>query len=306
MDIFAALLTGATLIPFDLRRSGVQALLQWLSEERITVLHTVATVFRQLGRYLKPGDKFPDLRVIDFGGESVPADIMKTFRSPAIPADCILVNGLGTTELNVACQFFARKQTNIDGTVVPVGRAVRDTLVMLLDPDSWARSGDDVGEIAFQSRYLAAGYWDDPEVERAAFLDAGAGERIYRTGDLGRFREDGSLELVGRKVFRASVNGNIVDTMEVEIALRALDGIDDAVVVTCPSRSTEQELVAFLVGRIPSDSRLEVTRIRRSLTQVLPHYAIPSRLTWIDELPLTDTGKVDRRALTRDAGGSPL
>ena len=155
----------------------------------------------------------------------------------------------------------------------------------------------EVGEIAVTSRYLALGYWRDPERTALLFHDGpleGA-ERTYFTGDLARRDPDGVLWHVGRRDFQVKVRGFRVDVSEVENALRGVTGVEEAVVVGRPDERGEQRLVAYFVPT--SQPALSSRAIRDALTRSVPDYMLPSTFVALGELPLTPHGKIDRLRL---------
>ena len=175
---------------------------------------------------------------------------------------------------------------------------------MLQDDGSEAQSGD-IGEIAVRSRYLALEYWRNPDLTETKFLPSASGkeERIYRTGDQGRLSPDGRLEHLGRKDFQVKIRGYRVELSEIESALRALVNIKDAVVVGQEDPAGEKCLVAYVVPqRLPAPT---TTLLRRALQDRLPDYMSPAAFVVLDALPLTPTGKVDRRALPAPTDSRP-
>jgi hypothetical protein len=207
------------------------------------------------------------------------------------------VNRLGLTELNVARRYFIDQTTQVSSEVVPIGYAVPDTDILLLDEQHAEVAVGEIGEIGIQSRYLALGYWRNEDLTRRAFLPSSAGgdKRIYLTGDLGRLRPDGCLEHLGRKDFQAKVRGHRVEVAEIETALRKREDLAEVAVMAHKLGSDEVSLVAYAVpapGRSPTAAQL-----RSGLVEQLPSYMIPAAFVFLDRLPLTAHGKLDRAAL---------
>ena len=210
---------------------------------------------------------------------------------------CIFATSLGCSEFGDYAHFFLDKETSLSDRVLPGGYALSDTSVLLLDDDGCEVAVDQAGEIAIRSSFGAVGYWRRPDLTESSFLstpDPGD-ERIYRTGDLGRKASDGCLFHLGRKDFQVKIRGHRVEVSEVETALLALDGLKEAVVVGREDTPGDKRLVAYVVplaGRVPT-----VSAMRRLLADKLPDYMVPSLFIRLDTLPLTPTGKVDRRSL---------
>ena len=295
-DIFGALLNGATVCPVKVVEHGLVALADWLIQEDITILHWVPTAFRHFIGPFTGAEAFPNLRLIVLGSESVlPTDV--ALYKTHFAQGCLFVNRLGTTETADARLYFMNKETPLTGSVVPVGYAVADTEVLVLDEAGQAVGVNQTGEIAIKSRYLSPGYWRQPDLTRAAFLadPDGGDERIYRTGDLGYLLPDGCLVHVGRRDFQVKVHGYRIEIAEIELVLLDLDTVKEAVVVAWEEAPGDQRLIAYVVpcGH-PAPT---VSTLRQALAARLPPSMIPSAFEMVEALPLTPTGKVNRRAL---------
>ncbi|MCU0288140.1 MAG: amino acid adenylation domain-containing protein, partial [Acidobacteria bacterium] len=240
MDIFGALLNGATLYPFDIKKGGNLSLLPfWLQKERITIFHAIPTVYRYFTGQLSaaPGaapekDRFPQLRLIVLGGEAVYKKDVDNYQQ-YFPDHCLFINGLGPTESTVTLQYFIDKKTTITKRTVPVGFPVAETQVLIINDKGAEAQVFEVGEIVYKSDYLAVGYWRDAEKTAAAFTTdplTGTG-RVYHSGDLGRRLPDGSIEFMGRKDFRVKIRGFRIETGEIETTLLQMPGIKETAVV---------------------------------------------------------------------------
>jgi amino acid adenylation domain-containing protein len=294
-DIFAALLNGAALFPYDLKQQGFTDLRHWLKEERITIYHSVPTVFRQFVESLTDQQEFPNLRVLRLGGEPVYKRELDFFKNH-FSKDCIMVNRLGSSETGTLRMYFIDKETQISGNLVPVGYAVPDNEILLLDEDG-KQSTSDEGEIAVKTRYVSPGYWGRPDLTNAVFLPAAAGceERIYRTGDLGRVLPDGCLVHLGRKEFFVKIRGYRIDIDEIEAALCDCAGIKEAVVVARNNNSGDEQLTAYYVPT--QHPGPDVGELRAFLRSKLPEYMTPRTFVMLEAIPLTATHKIDRNAL---------
>ena len=194
----------------------------------------------------------------------------------------------------MALQNFINKQTRISGDNVPVGFAVEDTEVLLLNKDG--RPAEVSGEIAVKSAHVALGYWRNPGATARAFTTNGGGPaiRIYRTGDMGRRLPDGSLLFEGRKDFQVKIRGFRVELGEIESAINQHHAIREGVVVMKEDAAGDQRLIAYVV---PRETRPTPDELRGFLKPKLPDYMIPSSFVVLDSLPLTSSGKLNRRAL---------
>jgi len=294
--IYGALLNGATLFPYDVATEGVAFLAEWILIHQITIFHVVPTIFRRFLDTIAPDATFPAVRILRIGGESINNKDVKCFQHHFSPS-CLLMHVIGPTETLTIRRCFITHDWQSDDGKVPVGYAVPDKEVVLLDETGCAVGANQIGEISVRSKYLALGYWGQPDLTQAAFTPdpRGGGERLYLTGDLGMMRPDGCLIHMGRKDFQVKIRGYRVEVAEIEEALLGIDSIKSAVVHPQTDEAGEQRLIAYVVtaaGKTPT-----VSELRRALAQSLPDYMVPSAFVFMDTLPLLPNGKIDRRAL---------
>ena len=312
MDIFGALLNGASLYPMNIKDETPSALSGWIAEEEITIYHSTPTVYRYLVGTPTGKKDLSTTRFVVLGGEEVQKKDTDLFKQN-FPPQSIFVNGLGPTESTVTLQYFIDHKTEIPGNRVPVGYPVEDTEVLLLDEAG--RQAELYGEIGIRGAHVALGYWRKPEMTEAAFLPdpEGGARRIYRTGDMGRLLPDGSIAFVGRKDGQVKIRGHRVEPGEIESALREHPRVRESVVIaredapgdpSAPlpsglSLRVEDRAGKRLVAYIVPSRRLgpSVGELREFLKERLPDYMIPSAFMMLETLPLTPNGKVDRKAL---------
>ncbi len=294
-QVFTTLLNGVTLLTFDAKRLGAEALADWISERRLTVFSTSVALARQVMGVVAADHVFPTLRAVRLGGDVVYRADIEALRRHLRP-DCAVVYSYSASETNRIARFRVPHDLSGLDERIPVGYPVLGQEVLILDEERQPLPVGEVGQIAVRGRHLAAGYWRRPELTDERFLpDPADPERgLYLTGDLGRFRSDGLLELVGRRDFQVKIRGYRVGLGSVESALLAHPGVAQAVVVVRPDAGGENHLVAYVVPRRPD---LTVTDLRQSLAASLPDYAVPSVFVTLDALPLNANNKVDRRAL---------
>jgi pimeloyl-ACP methyl ester carboxylesterase len=293
--LFAALLNGAMLCPFAMRSDGVARMAQWVRASRITVYHSVPTVFRRMARTVTADQGFEALRIIRLGGEPMlPADL-ELFRRHC-PSQCRLMHVFSSTETGLVSARWIEHAAAAAETRLHVGRPVRDVTVMLLDEEGQPAVAGGEGRIAVAGVGIARGYWNQPELTKQAFRSCPdcPSSRIFVTGDLGRFDAQGNLEHLGRIDFQVKIRGQRVDLLLVETTLLALDEVEDAAVIA-RDEAGEALLVAYVV---PRRSVTDVVQTcRRRLRETLPSAMLPDRILPLPELPLTPGGKVDRRGL---------
>ncbi|HJP05728.1 MAG TPA: amino acid adenylation domain-containing protein, partial [Gammaproteobacteria bacterium] len=293
MDIYGALLNGACLSPIDIRDEESAAdILRQLPELDITIFHSTPTVYRYLFEQQGETD-LGAIRLVVLGGEEArPADL-ETFQK-SFRGDALFINGLGPTESTLALQFFADHNTEIAGSVIPVGMAVAGTEVLLLDENG--KPAGSSGEICIRGDYVTPGYWNAPQLTADAFIQNAQGRNsIYRTGDLGRYAPDGQLIFIGRRDAQIKVRGHRVEPGDIEAALTQHPDIDHSVVILREDEPGKSYLTGYCV---PAPGREPDTAILRDyLLHLLPDYMIPAAFVTISEIPLTPNGKLDRNAL---------
>lgn len=291
MDIYGALLNGAALYPVDIKKQGFDGAVKCLLDEAITVYHSTPTVYRHFVKSIAT-EKFSSVRLVVLGGEPVNRTDVALFKKH-FPDHAVMINGLGPTEATVSIQYFIDKTTAISGQSVPVGAPVADTEVLLLDEGTEAKGI--AGEIALRCDHVALGYWRNDKATTAAFLTDENGARIYRTGDLGRRLPDGSILFTGRKDSQVKIRGFRVELGEIETALGRHRSVKESVVVLRSLSSGEKALVAYLVPA--AKQSVQQSELRNYLSTSLPEYMVPAVFVTLDSLPLTASGKVNRRAL---------
>jgi len=294
--IYSSLLNGGAVYPYDIKKKGFGDLPNWLLTNEMTIVRTVPTTFRDFMNTLERDQKFPAVRVLSVGGEPLLRADLDYFNQHFLP-HCVLCHALGPTECLTVCWAIIPHGTRITESKLPVGFPLQDKDVLVLDESGRELGTGEVGQLAVKSRYISLGYWRDPERTKAAFLPdpAGSDARIYLTGDLGARGQDGCLTHVRREDFQVKIRGFRIDVTEIEIALRAIDGIDDAVVIGRQEGTLEQRLVAYFVPA--TQPPLTATRLRQSLARVLPDYMIQSAFVSLDAIPRTPNGKTDRLRL---------
>jgi amino acid adenylation domain-containing protein len=298
-SLFAAVLNGACSHPIDLAAEGIQALARRIAAERITMFHGVPAIFRQL---TASGACLDSLRVIRLEGDLASRRDAELFQQ-RFTAGCTLVNGLGATETGLTCQYFLSPNTPLSESGLPVGHPTTDVETLILDDAGEPVEPGEIGEIAVRSRYLAVGYWQDPARTAERFRPDIQGTRLYHSGDLGRRRPDGAIELLGRKDLLAKLHGAWVDLSAVESALLALEGVGEAVAMVRQSRSGRSELVAYVV---PSTAPPPApATLRAALSARGVDVPVPARWCLLDALPHDANGKIDRARLPDMAETDP-
>ncbi len=302
--IHSTLLSGAALFPVDVKADGLITLAQLVVEEKITIYHSTATVLRQMLSLLNRDERLPSLRLLRFGGDTVTEADIQLYRDN-FSQECLLLNTFATTEAGTISRYFCDKDTAIAGSNVPAGYPPAGKEIFLLDDNGMAVGVDQIAEIAVKSRYLSWGYWQQPSLTATKFiLDQSQGDkRIYLTGDLGRTSSDGCLYHLGRKDFQIKVRGYRVEVGEVEAALLQHEQIKEVAVVGRSDALGSSRLIAYIVP--DGTNKINVSQLRRFLSQKIPDYMIPTSFIALDGLPLTPNGKINRRLLPTPPSSRP-
>src|SRR5437870_1934972 len=186
------------------------------------------------------------------------------------------------------------------GERVPLGRPINNVLIYVVDEQLQPVPLGAPGEIVFSGVCVGRGYINDPERTRRAFLQdpLRPGQRVYRSGDYGRGLPDGKLEFLGRRDSQVKISGFRIEIGEIENQLLKLPGVREGAVVVTDGADQNKHLVAFCSGDRPPNPGV----LRDQLAKELPRYMVPSAIHWRKTLPLTENGKIDRKALLALAG----
>jgi amino acid adenylation domain-containing protein len=295
IDIFSTLMNGAGLYLYDIKKQGIARLPIWVNTEKITIFQSVTTLFTRMAESLSGQDNFPHIRLIKLGGEPVCKKHFQIFQTQ-FSSGCVLMNGYGSSEILQASQYISQKETAMDGPLVPIGFPTPDVEILLLDENKQPVKDGEQGEIHIRSRFLARRYWKQPHLTIRSFLPdpEGGDKRIFRTEDIGRRDGTGCITHLGRKGNEVKVRGNLINTTVAEDALLDHPSIKEAIVKVTQDSSGDNHLTALMVSwsRIRPGKR----ELRTFLDARLPSFYIPSRFQYKQQLPLTVTGKIDRKS----------
>jgi amino acid adenylation domain-containing protein len=301
-DVFLPLTSGGSIcLPDRADRVEPEYVLPWLARAGVTVLHTVPALAESwLAAAVGPA-AVPSLRYVFFSGEPLMDTLVNRWRSLVSPHG-VVVNLYGPTETTlVKCWY--RVPAHPAAGIQPIGRPMPFTQALVV-ADRWRMCGiEEPGEIVLRTPFRTLGYLNAGEEQRHRFppnpFTGDGRDLLYRTGDSGRYEPDGSLVITGRLDDQVKIRGCRVEPAEITAALRTCPGVRDGVVVAVDDEAGNRTLVGYVVGNgggTPSSHDL-----RRFLMERLPDYMIPSMFVPLAALPLTATGKVDRRALPTPA-----
>ena len=288
-------------------RDGIDELAQaFRSSEDLGFVKATPSHLHALDTALAKNELAGRTRALVVGGEALDAAIVDRWLARA-PSTTIF-NEYGPTETVVGCcvQKIVAGERWTDPT--PIGRPIANTRLYVMSPHGQLAPIGVAGELWIGGAGVARGYLDRPDLTADRFVpdpfSATPGARLYRTGDRVRYRSGGVLEYLGRYDHQVKLRGNRIELGEIEAALRQQPGIDDAVVVLREDAPGEQRLVAYVVAS--ADATRSVDTLQQILRARLPEYMVPAAIVWLDALPLTPSGKIDRRQLRAPGSDRPV
>jgi acyl-coenzyme A synthetase/AMP-(fatty) acid ligase/aryl carrier-like protein len=277
-SLYPALLVGGEveLLPDE---DGAQNLLEALRRRGGRALVKITPAHLDLLRaQLAPAEAAGLTRLFVIGGENLPAESLRFWRSNA--PQTRLINEYGPTETVVGCCVYEVQPGDPDHGPVPIGRPIANTELRLSE-----------GELYIGGAGVARGYLNRPELSAEKFAGG-----LYRTGDLARQRADGNFEYLGRVDSQVKVRGYRIELGEIEHALAGHPGVQACAVMAREDTPGDKQLVAYVVPPVDGPA------LREFLETRLPDYMVPAQFVFLDALPLTRNGKVDRAALPAPSG----
>jgi acyl-coenzyme A synthetase/AMP-(fatty) acid ligase/acyl carrier protein len=271
-----------------------------LSNHQISVLFLTTALFHLMAQS-RP-EIFASLKYMVFGGDAAEAQFVQRVLERGKPRH--LVNGYGPTEGTSFTTSYEAQKTDISARTIPIGRALSNTEVWILDRATQMLPVGVAGELYIGGDGLARGYLPRPELTAEKFVphpySADPGARLYRTGDLVRYRDDGNIEFLQRMDQQVKIRGFRIEPGEIEAALQDHPAVRESIVIVREETPGDKHLVAYVVRNPDFQSTVAqqlVPQLRNWLRGRLPAYMTPANFVVLDELPLNANGKVDRRAL---------
>ncbi|HKH48828.1 MAG TPA: amino acid adenylation domain-containing protein, partial [Thermoanaerobaculia bacterium] len=300
-DIFLPLTSGATLVLPDEDDVSPERILLWLQESAISVVHTVPSLASAWLGAAPSGFQAETLRWTFFAGEPLLAQVVTRWRTAFPRTD--VVNLYGPTETTLAKCFYRVPDPPVQD-VQPVGTPLPQTQALILLGSGGGGERlcglGEVGEIVVRTPFRSLGYLNNPEENRRfrpnPFRDD-PDDLLYVSGDRGRYRLDGTVEILGRLDEQVKIRGVRVEPAEIRAALGRHPAVWESAILVHEHRPGDQRLVAYVVLR--PGAALDLEALRRHLRQELPEAMVPSTFVTVDALPLTPNGKLDRRALAK-------
>ncbi|MFI7097074.1 amino acid adenylation domain-containing protein [Streptomyces lydicus] len=290
-DVFGLLAAGGALVlPDASAQREPAAWLELVNRHRVTIWNSVPALMDMFVAHVRALGGPPSLRVVMMSGDWIPVTLPGAIAS-ALPNARVWSLG-GATEASIWSIQYPITHVDPEWTSIPYGRPMRNQRFHVLDEALRPRPVRVPGDLYIAGAGLARGYLGDEAKTRAAFLrHPVTGERLYRTGDLGRYLPDGTIEFLGRADSQVKIQGHRIELGEVEAALLRRPDVRAAAAVAEGERGGPRRLVGYAVSGASEDE------LREALGRELPGYMVPARIVLLDELPLTDNGKVNRRLL---------
>ena len=324
-EILTTLLYGGRLYVVDKNAIGDFSLYAYFIERRqINTLHTTPVFFNSIAN---SGEKMSFIKLLHLGGERLTGQIIKKAVDVTSPG-CFIYNGYGPTEATINCAIFsAGWGENEERENIPIGRPSAFHQLYILDKFLKTQPIGVAGELCIAGPGLSDGYLNRPELTCEKFnrdlwdkkddhdkinksFSGGPGGRffkkaplVYRTGDLARWLNDGNIEFLGRIDQQVKVRGFRIELGEIETCLSLFPAIKEAVVISRRHENGSNYLCAYIVTHATHGGKpLTVSELREYLSRELPDYMIPAYFIHLEKIPLTGTGKVDRRGLPEPDG----
>jgi thioesterase domain-containing protein/acyl carrier protein len=306
-EIFPTWISGATLVLRNAEMiASVQTFSEAIAQQQITMLNIPTAFWHEWVRGMERLNLLPpeSLRLVVVGGEKASKTTWMTWHKRV--GYIRWINAYGPTEATVSATYY--EPTSLveveEAGEIPIGRPLPNTQVYILDDALQPCSVGVPGELYIGGMGLARGYLHQPELTRQKFIptpwqkpDAPTSDRLYKTGDLAQFRADGNIEFLGRVDHQVKIRGFRIELPEIETVLAQHPNVSEAVVVV-DEQTHQKRLIAYLVAKdTTTHDAITPADITEYLKQRLPDYMVPNTYRILEQLPITPSGKIDRRAL---------
>ncbi len=297
-EIWGALIHGARLVLLE--KDVVLSpytLDQQIRQERISVLFLTTAVFHQIAQHLPT--TFAPLRYLLFGGESVDVRQVRAVTNHSAPQH--LLHVYGPTESTTYATWYPVHEVTEHATTIPIGSALANTQVYIMDDNLQPVPPGVPGELFIGGDGLARGYLHRPALTAETFIPHPfselPGQRLYRTGDIVRWRLDGQIEFVGRRDSQVKIRGLRIELGEIETVLARHPDVGQVLILVRQNQEQTKHLVAYIKLRDSQHSESSQATLRQYLREHLPEYMLPTSFVFLDQFPLNRNGKIDRQAL---------
>jgi amino acid adenylation domain-containing protein len=292
LELFWTLARGFTVV---IHANGLRTISDQILQHGVTHFQCTPSLAGNLVRTPGSSEALRQLRKFLVGGEALPVTLATQLRQ-LLHGE--LLNMYGPTETTIWSATHLVREVN---STVPIGRPIANTEIRILGEQLQPIAAGEPGEIFIGGEGVARGYLNRPELTAAKFVadpfSSDAKARLYRTGDIGLCRTDGTIEFLGRADHQVKLHGHRIELGEIESVLRQHTAVQECVVHVWEAGPDDKRLAAYIVP--VSGSSPSVMELRRFLEVKLPAHMIPAAFVWLDKLPLTPNGKVDRNVLSK-------
>ena len=295
-EIWSPLSSAASLVLLDAPTIMEPRLLyRAINEFKITHLSSTPTAFKALVTAQQESSSEHSVKYVCFGGEALYLNNINSWLCDPRNSSTTLINLYGITEITIHATSFS--VNGAEKSAISIGRPISNTRIYILDDRMEPVPTGAAGELYIGGAGVARGYLNRPDLTAERFLASPfvAGDRLYKTGDLGRYLPDGNIEFLGRNDFQVKIRGFRIELGEIEARLVERADVGQAVVLAREDAPGDKRLVAYYVAAGGHDP--DVAALRAYLAERLPEYMVPAAYVRLDALPLTPNGKLDRKTL---------
>lgn len=289
---------GKTILPDSEYIVSADYIVNIIYDQQITMIDFVPSVFNTILYQLKDGyeysTKLKSLKTVILGGEEILPKAAYLFKS--LFKNVRVFNLYGPTEASIGC--ICHEVVGSEGDVIPIGKPISNVKIYILDSRGNIVPIGVPGEIYIYGICLANGYYKDNEKTKASFIEnplKNQGGKVYKTGDIAKYGEDGEIIYLGRKDNQVKIRGFRIELGEIESVIRSYKEITEAVVVTEKLENNDIVVCAYIVGSINEDE------LKEDLINRLPYYMVPTYIYKLESIPLTPSGKINRKSLPKPA-----
>jgi amino acid adenylation domain-containing protein len=297
-EIWGTLLNGAQLV-LSQEHLSLQEIADTIHEYHVTTVWLASALFSKMVAHNMDGLK--TVKTLITGGDIVSRAAAEQARRHL--SDVRIFNGYGPTEASMFSSFFEIVEATSFENNIPIGRPAQNTRIYILDEFRHPVPIRVKGELYIGGDGLARGYYQDPVLTECKFVQVPAFGRLYRTGDAARWLPDGTIDFLGRQDRQLKIRGFRIEPQEVEAALFKHPAVKEAAVVPVEDVTGDRKLVAYVVAC--EQKSIAIYELRTFLSEMLPAYMVPALYVFLDALPVSANGKVDRNALPPPDGERP-
>ncbi len=294
---YASLQFGSCFCFYRLRQQGIKALVPWLNANKITIFHSVTSVYRRFVNSLDKDTVLTSVRSVTPGGEPSRQSDIERFKTHFV-AGTVYYSNLGSSETG-SIAFDPIYHDTVVPQQIPVGIPFEELNLSIQDSEGNSCDPGVEGEICLSTENIFSGYWQDEEKTNEVFTNLSNGSRLFRSGDFGYIRVDGRLVNLGRKDNQVKINGYRMEIPDVESSFMKLPQISEIAIIVREDATADNALRLYAFYRLKNDfSKTSKEDIREALLEDLPTAMIPNYLFEVQSLPTNPTGKIDRKFLT--------